>query len=222
MGIASRGFIVPLLLIAIAVIIGGSTAYFFIQRPKLSQISASPTTVAVSTTTSNTAVLDETAGWKTYRNEHYKFEIKYPSTYEVYGQSAGIEHKPPIENDERIMLRTIENKFDDELYVDFSKNEKTPTEWDSIWSTTSKEISSPKISGDNWQFLGTTTFNGLVVGLRKFCYMGGCDDVMIIPKDNIIYQLSILSNEIYQAALRDNAESNKLRELIRSTFKFIN
>lgn len=79
-----RGFVLPLLLALVAILLVGSGAYVYTQNKETHQsITASPTVRTASTTqVSNQPIpgvpTPQTANWKTYRNDK-GFEINYPA-----------------------------------------------------------------------------------------------------------------------------------------------
>lgn len=73
---AQRGFIVPLLLILISVLLVGSGAYWYTQTKPVNQPAVVEQTVQATSTTQTS--ISQTAGWKTFRNETYRFELQYP------------------------------------------------------------------------------------------------------------------------------------------------
>lgn len=68
-----KGFIVPLVLIILAVLLGGG-AYAYMQKSSTGQ----PVVIAPTTETTTA----QTANWKTYSK--YGFQIQYPSDFEVH------------------------------------------------------------------------------------------------------------------------------------------
>jgi len=77
MKITQRGFIIPLLLVIIAVLLAGGGTYVYVQNKQANQVATvTPTPQATSTTQASGL---QVADWKTYTNAKYGFEFKYPS-----------------------------------------------------------------------------------------------------------------------------------------------
>lgn len=93
-----KGFILPLIAIII-VVATGIGGYVFVQRQKVKNenayvppvlnpyADAPQSSTSASTSTLTTAAIP--ADWKTYRNEKYGFEVKYPKDWK-----QGIQHDP--------------------------------------------------------------------------------------------------------------------------------
>lgn len=77
--------VIALLIIAIAVVVvgGGAAMYVVLQRVPVQQPATQSTSTQpqVGGTVSSTV---DTSTWKTYRNEKYRFEFKYPSDFRIY------------------------------------------------------------------------------------------------------------------------------------------
>ncbi len=78
-----RGFVPLFALLAVAAVLVAVDVYLvvrqYVKAPRPQQL--------VSTTNTKTipsaSITDETATWKTYRNEQFGFEVKYPETWEI-------------------------------------------------------------------------------------------------------------------------------------------
>src|SRR5665811_1010016 len=79
---SQRGFIIPLLLVIAALLLTGG-AYVYMQKQSANKSTENPVDQATSTTQSSNS---QTADWKTYQNEKYGFEVKYPYIvgYNIY------------------------------------------------------------------------------------------------------------------------------------------
>ena len=88
---------VALIVILIAlgiVLVGGGIWYVSskssnIQSSSTSNLPISNTTTSAATSTNVSPASNETANWKTYQNEEYGFEIKYPNDWEIVGCNIG-------------------------------------------------------------------------------------------------------------------------------------
>ncbi|MFZ2167291.1 MAG: Ser-Thr-rich GPI-anchored membrane family protein [Minisyncoccia bacterium] len=76
----SRGFIVPLLLIVIALVFAGGGAYVYTQ--KKSEVPSVAQNLPVAASTAQTSD-SKTADWKTYTNGALGFSIKYPTDWKI-------------------------------------------------------------------------------------------------------------------------------------------
>ncbi|MBI2409455.1 hypothetical protein HYV30_00215 [Candidatus Kaiserbacteria bacterium] len=77
----SRGFIAPVVLIILAVLLLGGGAYVWTSQ------NASPQLDAIKNFFANEQATSQIADWQTYRNEQYGFEFKYPPTVAYSGES---------------------------------------------------------------------------------------------------------------------------------------
>jgi len=81
-----QGLIGIIIILAIVALIGGGYYYFSKEIQKAPEVPQKPAGKSTSTTKEISPLpekIEETTNWKTYRNEKYGFEIKYPYWYQV-------------------------------------------------------------------------------------------------------------------------------------------
>lgn len=81
-----KGFIAPLLLILVAILVFGGGAYTYVQNKQINQ----PVTVPQATSTAQTSD-SQAADWNTYRNDKYGFTLLFPK---AWGKSLTVASQP--------------------------------------------------------------------------------------------------------------------------------
>jgi uncharacterized membrane protein len=121
------------ILIFIFIALVGSSAYLFLQNPKKEVAQSVP-------------IQNEVEEWKTYRNEEYGFEFKYPSDYEITSdlsiKDLGV----------RVYLNGVKDKGAD-FFIDAGyQKDVNPSAW---------FISSAQYDSDveNFDLMSTSTLN---------------------------------------------------------------
>ena len=111
-----RGFIVPLLLALIAVLLIGGGAYVYVQFKNFNPSATDlPLTQATSTS--------QTSNWKTYTNYAFGFSIQLPSNNNVYTCEGDLS-QPQFANEKSYRVFILENPSDVDLIksCDYSKH----------------------------------------------------------------------------------------------------
>ncbi|MBU4338530.1 hypothetical protein KKB43_04205 [Patescibacteria group bacterium] len=72
-----------IILIIVGVLVGGGLVWYY---QKTLQIISKPAP--------QVTPVDETANWKTYRNDEYGFEVKYPTAWEISSDKSGVTISP--------------------------------------------------------------------------------------------------------------------------------
>src|SRR3989344_7520599 len=154
-----KGFANIVLVIVIVVLVGAVGYFAFVK--KMEPVTQQPTPPATTQTSTpqqpSPTPINETANWKTYKNDTYSFEVKYPPDYYPY-EFKGVIYFPKV-NDETnwgvtIFVNTPQtNEFcDSEKYV---ADQKVSMAGDSIISSKvflsgiSKEVSQLKVIYSN-------------------------------------------------------------------------
>ena len=105
-----RGFVnIILVIVAVALIIG--VGYFILVRKSTPITQQTPTSSSVSPTPTPTPVPinNVSANWKTYSNDEYKYEIKYPANWKFYYPISVPQEgaKPIPAQDEYVPLKAV-------------------------------------------------------------------------------------------------------------------
>lgn len=92
-----KGFIIPLLIVVIAVLAIGAGVYVF-EQGKTKQVEQQSTTnnqtIPTSTSQATTPSANQYAEWKTYSNTVYHYSIKYPNNWFVNTQYSNQDFTP--------------------------------------------------------------------------------------------------------------------------------
>lgn len=136
---------------------------------------------------------DDTANWKTYQNEKYKFSIKYPDTYKT-----DISEAPNDQTHENVsILRLLGPIYVVEIYAQNDSSGLSLSDWVTKYAKldtkNAKSITIDNQSG--YRFIGNN--------------MGAAYSLVYLKKDKIVYSIQIVP------------ESNQIFDQILSTFKFI-
>src|SRR3989344_3275097 len=95
-----QGFSAVALVIILAVLAFGGYSVWKKQAPTLTPISPTDTNIEPATSPSTPSV--DMAGWKTYRNDKYGFEVKYPSEYLVKENLQALSNKSVVFKDQKM------------------------------------------------------------------------------------------------------------------------
>jgi len=170
-------------------------------------------------------VKDETADWKTYRNEEYKFEIKYPEWIylnEKCAEFSGIE--PDVK---KICFGTIkgyEYKFGEQTGSPIIKNEFiiliTPPEYSSIDDYVKKqEQITEEAMGNKISFKIERIYIGNERGIKLTPVLENYNipDFIVFKKGNIF----IFRNLCWFACMFNACDCDEVFNQILSTFRFL-
>lgn len=186
-----RGFIVPLLIAIIAVLVVGGGVYLYTQNNS-QQPTALQATNSLLATSSN-----QYAGWKTYSNTKYGFSFKYPAGYDLKTETA-------IPSNQELMLGI--NKNQEYTYVTLSKVPNTE------WTANGTYIcdTKPATAGCNYYKLNEKfDVGGIVARDISLGGSGGETERVMFVRDGILFDIS-----------QFKIDSKILVRDIANTFKF--
>lgn len=204
-----RGFS-PVFIIIVITIVGGALAALYLNSPgnfiqKSLQSTPSPSQTTNNSSSDETAYTDEgSANWKTYTNNAFKWEIKYPPELVAFDSK--------LQDDTSIFIDTPQiaadfNKSETwegpmKIYITSGQNPVTPSDQAPPYLTPAKKIISNDIEWNKFE----PTEN------QEYCDAGSC--AKLVPST-----YTIKNGNIY--ILRFQPEYEKYEDQILSTFKFL-
>ncbi|TSC95055.1 MAG: hypothetical protein CEN87_67 [Parcubacteria group bacterium Licking1014_1] len=211
-----KGFILPIIIVAVVVIILGAAGYFAYKQnsaPKqpeqivcTKEAKLCPDGSAIGRIGPNCEfadcpeVLDETAGWKTYRNDEYEFEFQYPENGNVKtGYDWTPDFWPP-----QVKIISIN---EDVVRV-------CPISAGGYYEQLKSSLKFVEINGfGNPVSLYKLSYNGTKTGSLRYCYV-----VKSTKVENYILYFEFTSTTDVNHAIEKDVDA--LTEKIISTFKF--
>lgn len=103
-----KGYVVPLIIAIVVLVLGGSYVYYKTQSNKAkSNLPADLTDTTIVTTSS-----DQTSDWKTYKNDKFGFSFEYPDTWAIQNKtddSSGVTSGVIFNSPQGTTLLTVNN-----------------------------------------------------------------------------------------------------------------
>ena len=160
MNTSQKGFIAPLILIIIAVLVFGGGAYVYTQTKQVNQ--------SVTATSTAQTVNSQTSDWKTYTNYAFGFSIKLPPNNSVYTCGGDYLSNPQLADEKSYRVFILEN----------------PTEIDLIKSCDYPELSSHNRLSIYASQRGPNDYVGLVANWKKSYGDGEYTTISELTVDN--------------------------------------
>jgi len=196
----NKGFAMPLIIAIIAVLIGGGV-YFYSKKAQ------APGQEQNKNAAGNTTA-DPTAGWKTYTNEKYGFEFKYPQNFTINSEGETVASVIP----HQAWLTLQRDNSGDAIEMNLTEN-------------TTVDVNATQIDGKDGVKIKTSQI--IIGGKKGLTYNTGYEAVyvvgMIVPINGNKLQISFSSTKTsywenrVESFLSD--ETTTINQVL-STFKF--
>lgn len=206
-----RGFVMPLLLALIAVMLIGGGAYVYTQNKQGNQ------SEVVSQTPGTTSIA-ETANWKTYTNNAFSFSIKLPPNNNVYACDDS-SPRAQLANDKSYRVFILENPSDIDLMKSCDYSERV--KYNNLYISASRSI--PGAYSDlvaNWE---KGYGDGKYITLEQTTFAG--HEALIKtkvegPSNNNLYKEVVVNGGTYSYDLSFVKKSDSLEKIL-ATFQVI-
>ena len=224
---AQRGFATPSVIAVVSLIIVtlGLGSYFLLSQKLKPTPQSQPTQTPTRETSGFTpSPQDETANWKTYRNEEYSFEVKYPQNFFALDPLVTV----PVDEQTKIIYKVnfAEKKYQNQqvdypyIVIRIITTALSSQEWFNKYSTERIFDSSAPKEPVNYLYYGVKYGGAKKIGSLQgiqFTSKGiNFKSTLTLLKgnDNLLFDISNIETEL-------GVISNNIYNQILSTFKFL-
>ncbi len=188
-----KGSAMVILLVVLVVVVATVSVYFVFLK-KSGEVAVSPTPTATKTVTPTP---DETTNWKIYSDEHFGFEVKYPTKYTVAITATEMDVSATFSIDGALQITAIINSSNDLQLDDFVRAQAQQSLLRDYKKMT---------------FMGQPAYEGVSMGL--------VNSYEIIVKNQKYIYILILNTNNKDALSELKAGLTPEQNQILSTFKF--